>query len=194
MDWNPLRSLNRSVLRHVRRNAARGMTLVEVLMAGAILAFGMVGILALLGTAHRSHRQAIHETTAVQISQTVFAEYRSLFARGAIPASQLKTVHEDYPDYKYDVKVIDMRMATSRMYPDYGREFLIEVRVYWSDDFDPRKSAVFHTITFLQSQTVHSGSAQSGSGQSGSFDRNPALNTKSLHYRFCKPVTMGGNN
>ena len=163
------------------------MTLVEVLMAGAILAFGMVGILALLGTAHRSHRQAIHETTSVQIAQTVFAEYRSLFARGYTPGSELKKVHEDYPDYKYDVKVTDLRLATSRIYPDYGREFLLEVRVYWSDDFDPRKSAVFHTITYLQPQAE-----QSGFGQTGSSNL-PALDTKSLRWRPCKPQHLGEN-
>ncbi len=174
-----------SSLRHARRGSARGMTLVEVLMAGAILAFGMVGILALLGTAHRSHRQAIHETTAVQLAQTVFAEYRSFFARGYTPPSDFKKVHEDYPDYKYDVKVTDLRLATSRVYPDYGREFLIEVRVYYSDDFDLRKSAVFHTITFLQPQPM-----QSGPLQLGSFDRNPSENSKSLHFVPCKPKRL----
>ena len=140
-------------LRMPRRATARGMTLVEVLMAGAILAFGMVGILALLGTAHRSHRQAIHETTSVQLAQSVFAEYRAAFSRGVVPPSEAKKTGEDYPDYKYDVMVTDMRMATPRMYPDYGREFLVEVRVYFSEDYDVRKSVAIQTIMFLQPQT-----------------------------------------
>ena len=137
------------IMRALRRRP-RGMTLVEVLMAGAILTFGMVGIMALLGTAHRSHRIAVHETNAVQIAQSVMAEYRSYFARGVVPGGHPRSdASDDYPDYKYEVKVTDLRMPTPRAYPEVGREFYVEVRVFWDADQENKKSSLFQTIMFL---------------------------------------------
>src|SRR3990172_3539485 len=82
------------------RRCQRGMTLVEVLVAGAILVFGMVGVLAVLGAASRSHKRAIDETLATFVATSVLSEMRAKFAVGVPLKTTQQEEHPDYPGYR----------------------------------------------------------------------------------------------
>ena len=78
---------------------ARGMTLVEVMAAAAILFFGMVAIVALFTTAARTHAQAVNETRATLAATSILSEARGLFARGLVPAETPKKAIPEHPDF-----------------------------------------------------------------------------------------------
>jgi type II secretory pathway pseudopilin PulG len=141
----------------------RGMTLLEVLIATAILVFGVVAVLGVIMSAQRTHQRAIDETIAVQVAQSLIAEWRSLMDKGGgpdggLPAStdpktpfeNLKG-HQDYPDYHYAVKYTEIGApgkAKSGKAP-LGREYVVEVHVFWKRQGGPR-SVVFRTIMLLR--------------------------------------------
>lgn len=138
----------------------RGMTLLEVLIATAILVFGVVAVIGVIMSAQTTHRRAIDETIAVQVAQSVLAEWRMLMDKGAaqLPASvdpktpfeQLKA-HEDYPDYRYAVKYREISPPGKLKSGEepLGREYLVEVHVFWMRQGGPR-SVVVHTIMLLR--------------------------------------------
>lgn len=133
---------------------ARGMTLIEVLIASAILAFGMAGVLAALSTAFRSHKRALDETNAALVGASVMADLRGIFASGLVPyaiAENAAKPHADFPDYRYAVKLADLSAKRGiKGGPKLGQEFYVEVRVYWTDRGDAGKSSTFQTVMFLR--------------------------------------------
>ncbi|MCZ7646517.1 MAG: prepilin-type N-terminal cleavage/methylation domain-containing protein [Planctomycetota bacterium] len=142
--------------RYPRRRAAQGMTLVEVLIASAILVFGMAGVLAIMGSALRTHQRARDETHATLVGASILAELQSQFASGIKPREIAERSAEAWPDdprFKYTVR---LESLTPRRRPvpggfDFpvGEEFYVEVKVLWSDARDD-KSAIFRTIQFLR--------------------------------------------
>jgi prepilin-type N-terminal cleavage/methylation domain-containing protein len=127
------------------RNSAglRGLTLIEVLVASAILAFGMVALMGLVFVGTRAHRRAVDETVAVQIGQSVLADVRSYFETPDREpdeffrwwAEELKkppTPHPDYPAYSYTVRVTELGPPRRKGDLSPGREALIEVMVLWT--------------------------------------------------------------
>ena len=132
-----------------------GMTLMEVLVASAILVFGMMGIIAVFNTAARIHKRAVDETTAVQVGASVMAELRGSFARGVLPSAtprEAPTEHPDYPGYKYVVRIIDLNpKAKPATRLALGKEYMVEIKIQWSDRGD-EQSTVFHTIMLLSSE------------------------------------------
>lgn len=145
------------------RTAAPGMTLLEVLIASAILVFGMVGILAMFNGAAKTHKRAIDETTASMVGTSVMSELRGLFARGIVPQETKKPTkkgwkidhlpeHRDYPGYHYAVRIVDLN--PKRKFRDkavFGKEYYAEVQVFWSDRGD-NKSVTFQTVMFMRSK------------------------------------------
>jgi len=133
-----------------------GMTLLEVLIATAILVFGVVAILGVIMSAQRTHRRAIDETVAVQVAQSVMAEWRMVMDKGAdLPQSvdpkkmdfEDMSMHADYPEYRYAVKYTEVsppgKLKSGEM--PLGREYVVEVHVFWMRQGGPR-SVVFHTV------------------------------------------------
>lgn len=138
------------------------MTLIEVLIATAILVFGVVSVLAVIMSAQRTHQRATDETIAVQVAQSIMAEWRELLDKGGykdgslppstdpkLPFNQLKG-HVDYPDYHYAVKYTEFNAAGPRGPGGkddipIGREYRVEVHVFWLRQGGTR-SVVFHTI------------------------------------------------
>lgn len=146
-------------LHRLPRTLRAGMTLMEVLIATAILVFGVVAVLAVVMSAQRTHQRAIDETIAVQVAQSIMAEWRELMDKGGdksgnlppstdpkTPFEQLKG-HVDYPDYHYAVKYTEIFPKTGMKGNNVpvGREFLVEVYVFWMRQGGTR-SVVFHTI------------------------------------------------
>ena len=132
------------------------MTLMEVLIATAILVFGVVAVLAVIMSAQRTHQRAIDETIAVQVAQSIMAEWREMLDKGVpnlppstdpkTPFDQLKG-YVDYPDYHYAVKYTEIQSmrSPSKGNAPIGREYLVEVHVFWMRQGGTR-SVVFHTI------------------------------------------------
>jgi len=131
------------------------MTLLEVLIATAILVFGVVAVIGVIMSAQRTHQRAIDETVAVQVAQSILAEWRLLMDKAAnlpvsadpkTPFDELKR-HADYPDYRYAVKYTEISPPDKKKGGDLplGREFMVEVHVFWMRQGGPR-SVVFHTV------------------------------------------------
>ena len=149
---NPQSAIRNRRFRGSRGNS--GMTLIEVLIASAILVFGMVGILALFNAAARTHKRAVDETTATQVAMSVMSELRGDFAHSRVPPSTDKSVpaeSNDYPGYKYHVRIVDPEpKRTVKDTALMGKEYYVEVKVLWSDRGED-KSVLFQTVMFLRS-------------------------------------------
>lgn len=139
------------------RRRARGMTLLEVLIAGGILVFGMVGVLALFNAAARTHKRAVDETHAVQLGASVMADLRALFEKGVLPSGTPPGVPQespDFPDYKYAVQIVDLQAKGGRrvgIKDQPGQEFFVEVRVYFPSR-GKELSIPFYTVMVLRTE------------------------------------------
>src|SRR5260221_10658538 len=85
-----------------KTHSPRGMTLIELLIAFAILMSGLVCIFALLLAGTSSHRRAMKETEATMIASSIMADLRADLARGAVPSGDGTTFEEvkDHEGYK----------------------------------------------------------------------------------------------
>jgi type II secretory pathway pseudopilin PulG len=141
----------------MRRGFSPGMTLLEVLIATAILVFGVVAVLGVVMSAQSTHQRAIDETVAVQVAQSILAEWRMQMDRGLdLPVSMEDPKkmdfddmmrHADYPDYRYVVRYTEIS-APGKLKsgePPLGREYMVEVHVFWMRQGGPR-SVSFHTV------------------------------------------------
>jgi len=130
------------------------MTLMEVLVATAILVFGMVSVLAALQAGLRAHKRARDETNAGFVAASVMAEMRGIFAMGRVPDAILESApweSKDFAGYIYWTKLTDLTPARGvRGGAVLGREFFVEVRVYWQARTDEKKWLVFNTVMLLR--------------------------------------------
>ena len=112
------------------RQRARGMTLVELLIAFGILMTGLVCIFAMILAGTSSHRRAIKETEATMVASSIIADMRADLAKGLIPQSDGSTYIDvpDKPGYSCNRVIfsVDQRKGDDR-------EFFVRVRVRWSE-------------------------------------------------------------
>lgn len=136
--------------RRARRRHA-GMTLVEVMMAFAILVAGLVGVFAMVNAGIRSHRRAIRETEASLVASSVMDELRAEFFRGRTARSSTRGVFTDapdYPGYKYCQTVIALESERKSTDPRAAdREYFVRVEVRWGEQGENR-SIVVDTIMY----------------------------------------------
>ncbi|MCW8130943.1 MAG: prepilin-type N-terminal cleavage/methylation domain-containing protein [Planctomycetota bacterium] len=139
-----------------RSARARGMTLMEVMIATAILVFGLVAIFGALQAGLNTHKRARDETNAAFVGASVMAELRTIFSQGAEPTPIPETAprqSSDYPDYYYAVTFKDITPSRGvRGGPALGREFFVEVKVTWREKSDDRKWIAFNTVMFKRSE------------------------------------------
>ena len=100
-----------------------GFTLVEVLVAVCIFMLGILGVIALFGSAAKSGRQAADETNAALLAQTVVAELRSQVNAGHKITAVIERSHDDFPGYKYSVEAVEL--------DDGDREYYVEIDIFW---------------------------------------------------------------
>lgn len=106
------------------------MTLIELLIAFAILMTGLVCIFAMILAGTSSHRRAIKETEATMIASSAMADLRADLSKGIIPSSDGTTYTDvtESPGYACNRVIfpIDPRKGDER-------EFFVRVRVRWSE-------------------------------------------------------------
>jgi len=127
------------------------MTLIEVMLAIAILITGLIAIFALLNSGIQSHRRAINETEASIVASSAIAEIRSELMRGkSIPRSDAKRTFNPapaFPDYQINQQIIELDKARGAQDVGAGREYFVRVEVRWSEKGD-NKSIVMQTVVF----------------------------------------------
>lgn len=127
------------------------MTLVEVMMAFAILVVGLVGIFAILNAGFRAHKRAIKETESSLVASSVASELRDEFSHGKVPPSDVENAWHDSPDYpRYQYRKIVIPLEPARAGLDQraaNREFFVRVIVRWSEAGE-NKSISVDTIMY----------------------------------------------
>jgi len=126
------------------RRRTSGMTLVELLIAFAILITGLVCIFGMILAGTSSHRRAIKETEATMIASSVIADMRADLSKGLIPPSDSNNFVEipDNPGYAVNrvIFAIDQNKGEDR-------EFFVRVKVRWSEKGE-NQLVEFSTLMF----------------------------------------------
>jgi prepilin-type N-terminal cleavage/methylation domain-containing protein len=112
-----------------RRAGVRGFSLVEILIAMAILGIGMVGVVAGLTAAVGLHKRAVDQTSAALLAETILELKQSEALAGFTPdelstfegGSYVFTKSESYP--AYECKIICTQL-NEREY-----KMILEVRI-----------------------------------------------------------------
>jgi len=127
------------------------MTLVEVMMAFAVLVVGLVGIFAILNAGFRAHNRATKETESTLVAASVASELRAEFSRGKVPPSDVAGAWHDsaeYPRYQYRKIIILLEAKRTGLDPVAGdREFFVRIIVRWSEKGED-KSISMDTIMY----------------------------------------------
>jgi len=100
-----------------------GYSLIELLVAVAVFALSIPGLLALFSTASESHRMAINRIRMALLAQTVLDEVRMKAHMGEPVDETSEAEHALFPGYYYDVLAWPL--------DPYGREYLVEMFIRW---------------------------------------------------------------
>lgn len=105
--------------------ARAGFTLIEVLIAVAILSLGMMGVLAVFAAATESHRRAVDGAEAAMIATSLAAEARARFREPGCLVPVTDAAVPQRPRYRYDIEYIPLDAD--------GDEVLMQIRVRWAE-------------------------------------------------------------
>ncbi len=125
-------------------SGGRGFTLIEVLIALAIMAVGTTAAIGLFTAATAMQKRALDQTTAALLADMALADARGAvsltFDAKALEAARPATskdppvlffrrnaTHSDYPGYVYDLLLTPIDAVT----PEEADAFHAEVRVRW---------------------------------------------------------------
>ena len=86
-----MRPARRSQFTTIGRVARRGFSLIEILIAMAILAIGMVGVIAGMTAATDLHKRGVDQTSAAMLATTIL-ELKQAEARDGLTADELSTL------------------------------------------------------------------------------------------------------
>lgn len=108
----------------------RGFSLLEVVVALAILSLGITSAISLFAAATAAHRRAIHRTHAANLAEWAFADIESALTSGADPNvlaenPPLEAIARDWPGYTIEVEFRPVAGASGE------DEILVEVLVGW---------------------------------------------------------------
>ena len=108
----------------------RGFSLIEVVVAMAILSLGMTSAIALFTAATGAHRRAIHRSNAADLAEWAMADIESALRLGASPdqiseSPPAEAIARDWPGYVLEVELLPIGGASG------DDEILVEVEVTW---------------------------------------------------------------
>lgn len=134
-----------------------GFTLVEILVALVILAFGLAAILTLFSQATRTHKRSVDATAVAALAQAVLADAQAELDRGAAPNPvQNQTYPGVSPEYKYDLEFTALG----------GPGFQVRVVVKYGGAGALARQETFETVLIRN--------AAPGSGGAGPKKKQPA--------------------
>lgn len=114
----------------MERSREGGFSLMEVVVALAIMTLGITSVLALFTSATAAHRRAIHQTQASELAEWALADIESALIRGVEPDvirenPPLEAMQRDWPGYRIEVEMLNIAGETG------SDEILVEVGVIW---------------------------------------------------------------
>ena len=104
-------------------NSRNGYSLIELLVAVAIFAIGVVAVMGLFAAAGRSHRMAVNRTRMALLAQTVLDEIRMEAHEGNSVKEVSGAEHPLFPGLYYDI--------TAWPLDPFQREYLVEMFIRW---------------------------------------------------------------
>ena len=110
-------------MRATGSGGSRGFTLIEVLIAVAIFATAIGGVLALLAAGVASRRRAEDGVEAALIAESLAAEARARFRQSGRLVPVGDATWPARPLYRYDIDYIPL--------DETGDEMLMQIRVHW---------------------------------------------------------------
>jgi type II secretory pathway pseudopilin PulG len=79
----------------ILRKSQQGMTVIELMIAGAVLMFGLLAVMALFATAIGNNGRSRVDSTATMLTQAVIEQITAVLARGGPPAISDCGTHGD---------------------------------------------------------------------------------------------------
>ena len=107
-----------------------GFSLMEVVVALAIMTMAISSVLALFTSATAAHRRAIHQTQASELAEWALADIESALIRGVsaeeiLENPPVETMQRDWPGYRVEVMMLPIAGETG------SDEILVEVSILW---------------------------------------------------------------
>lgn len=127
-----------------QRPQASGFTLIEVLIALAVLALGISAAIALFAAATAAHKRAINLTNASAIAEQAIADIESVLLSGVDPttlseSNPLESIEKNYPGYRLEAKFYSL--------PEGPDQAVVEIIVHWTARGEPRQETFRQLVT-----------------------------------------------
>ena len=129
-----------------------GFTLLEVIVALAILTVGISSAIALFAAATAMHKRAVDRIHAAAIAEHALADIESALARGADPEALVanppfEAIRTNWPGYEVTLGIHNVLIvAEGEEEPEAeGDELMLELRVQWKAEGQTR-SQVFRQL------------------------------------------------
>lgn len=128
-------------MRPLSRRSA-GFSLIEILIALAVLAVGLVGVFSLFAAATATHRRGVDHTTVSLLASAALSEARAALAADRDPEDVTDEKLPGFPDgYVYDIAWEEI--GNDRL------EYRVTITVKWQRGGEPR-SETFETVLLRQ--------------------------------------------
>lgn len=81
----------------IRRRSATGFTLIEILIAMAVLMIGIVGVLSIFPVGIKNVNDSVKDSTAANVAQSLYNAMIDAMRRGQTTSGQVMLVHDGLP-------------------------------------------------------------------------------------------------
>ena len=128
----------------------KGFTILETLLAIAILMIGSIGVLGLFTVAAQSHDNAVEETQAALAAESLFSYARTLCTRehlGDMPFTEIDQPVEDHQQFYYDLQITSLDITGDPA--DDKAEMLVTLTLKSGPGDDPNLIAYRFQTVFL---------------------------------------------